>query len=855
MTATQAQQLYVAYFNRPADTLGLAYWTGKPAATASAAFASSAEYANTYAGMSTAARVDAIYTNLFGRSAEPAGLTYWGGLIESGQVTVSNAVTQIAAGAQGTDLVAYNSKVTAATAFTAGLVTTAQIVGYSGTTANNAAKAWMNGITDAATATAATVATVLNASIATVVAAATTTTATASAITLTIGADTGASFTGTSGDNTFDASGFFNAPTATFIQTLGNGDSINGGLGTDTLNVALNTATATTRAAALTSIEVINLTNTVGTNILDLAGATGVTTLNSVNSATQIAQFDNVQSAPTNFGLTNTGVGLTANILNAALAGTTNAATLTLNGVTAGTVTLQTLTAASGYETLNIVSSGSTANVLTAVTDGISTSLATINVSGTQAVNLGATLDATVLTVDASTLTGILTVTQTNAVKTTITGGSANDVIDVSGAFVDLTDTTNADVINGGAGTDVLRLAYAEGAAVTSAAQWANVTSIETVRFDTVAATTAINGAFFTGVTTFEFDGGIGALSHIVASGQEIQYDTADADDNAQSFTITGVATTDSMIIDINGVDIGAGTQTYVGIETLNIATSDTALMDGAHVMTATAATETINISGTGTLTLGNITADAINVTMTAGTLNLGTMQQATVFNGGASVDTITGSVAGDILIGGAGADFLTNTAAGAAASAGDIMTGGADFDTFTLVGVSASTTNYTGSATITDFTVGASATNTDFLRLSANDASYAATGLTVDGTGAGAAGSVGVLALAQNGTAAGVNATTEFVKLTTGVAFDTNLQTTFNAAIGTGSVTGLTDGFYAASFYDTTNSLMVIVAANTATAGAGALDTGDAVTLIGTVSMTAADYAVFNTHNFADFV
>ncbi len=41
MTATQAQQLYVAYFNRPADTLGLAYWTGKPAAQASAAFASS----------------------------------------------------------------------------------------------------------------------------------------------------------------------------------------------------------------------------------------------------------------------------------------------------------------------------------------------------------------------------------------------------------------------------------------------------------------------------------------------------------------------------------------------------------------------------------------------------------------------------------------------------------------------------------------------------------------------------------------------------------------------------------------------------------------------------------------------
>ncbi len=91
MTATQAQQLYVAYFNRPADTLGLAYWMTKDAAAASAAFAASTEYAATYAGMSTAARVDAIYTNLFGRPAEPAGLTYWGGLIESGLISVSNA--------------------------------------------------------------------------------------------------------------------------------------------------------------------------------------------------------------------------------------------------------------------------------------------------------------------------------------------------------------------------------------------------------------------------------------------------------------------------------------------------------------------------------------------------------------------------------------------------------------------------------------------------------------------------------------------------------------------------------------------------------------------------------------------
>ena len=163
------QKLYVAYFNRPADALGLNYWesvvtaAGGSTTAVSAAFAASPEYAATYAGMSTAARVDAIYQNLFGRPAELAGLTYWGLAIDQGKVTVSAAVTAIAAGAQGTDLVAYNNKVTAATAFTTALDTTAEIVAYSGVTANAAAKTWLTGVTTDASLTAATATTALNA--------------------------------------------------------------------------------------------------------------------------------------------------------------------------------------------------------------------------------------------------------------------------------------------------------------------------------------------------------------------------------------------------------------------------------------------------------------------------------------------------------------------------------------------------------------------------------------------------------------------------------------------------------------------------------------------------------------------
>jgi hypothetical protein len=684
--------------------------------------------------------------------------------------------------------------------------------------------------------------------------------------TLTTGADT---VIGSTADDTFDAAGFFNAPTGTILQTLANADSVDGGDGTDTINIALNTATATTRAASLANIEVVNLTNTVGTNILDLANATGVTTLNSLNSATQIAQFNNVQSAPTAFGMTNTAVGLTANILNTALAGTTDTATLTVDGVTGGTVTLQSITAASGYETLNIVSGGSTANVLTAVTDGNGTSLATINVSGTPAINLGTTLDATVLTVNAEDLVGALTVIQTNAVKTTITGGAGADSIDVSGAFVDLTDATNADTINGGDGLDTLILSYAELVAITSAAQFANVTNIETISVDTATATTGINGTFLTGVGTIALGGLLGnGLTHTFSSGQEIQYDLADNGTDTEGYTITGTSTSDVLNIDINGVDIGAGTRTYTGIETVNIATSGTSLIDGAHVMTATAATEAMNISGTGTLTLGNVTADAVTSTMTSGALNLGVMQAATAFTGGASIDTITGSTAADILIGGAGADFLTNTATGAntEVSAGDIMTGGDGFDTFTLVGASASAANYSGSSTITDFTVGTSATNTDLIRFTADDTSYADDGGTASGLADGAAGVddvatgdvIVIQTVAQDATAAAVGgATTNMFKLTTGVAFTTDFQGTFNAAIGTGTVTGLqANSQYLFTLYDTTNAVMVIGVADANGGGTTTiLETADVVTLVGTVSMTAADYALIDTDNYAAFI
>lgn len=174
------QKLYVAYFNRPADTAGLAYWEGVveaakgDTAAVSAAFAADTEYKTAYANMSNADIVNKVYQNLFGRDAEAAGKAYWADLLDKKTITIDAVVTAIATGAQGSDLTAYNNKVKAATAFTAALDTPAEQSGYSGDAANAIAKTFISGVTTDASLASAVAPATLGATVAKSVAAGTT---------------------------------------------------------------------------------------------------------------------------------------------------------------------------------------------------------------------------------------------------------------------------------------------------------------------------------------------------------------------------------------------------------------------------------------------------------------------------------------------------------------------------------------------------------------------------------------------------------------------------------------------------------------------------------------------------------
>lgn len=150
------QQIYLAYFGRPADPAGLDYFAkqymaaGAPVDLADAtraydsnpavrdlvdSFSNSQESQDLYGG-DNAAFVTAIYRNLFSRAPDDAGLAYWTNVLDKKIVTRANAAVTIMAGAQLSDTVTVVNKGTFAQLFTAKLVTADERSRYSGLAAN-----------------------------------------------------------------------------------------------------------------------------------------------------------------------------------------------------------------------------------------------------------------------------------------------------------------------------------------------------------------------------------------------------------------------------------------------------------------------------------------------------------------------------------------------------------------------------------------------------------------------------------------------------------------------------------------------------------------------------------------------
>lgn len=854
------QRLYVAYFNRPADPLGLQYWESKLSSTTvatqtqlaaiAAGFSGSAEYAALYAGQSYTQIVNNLYLNLFGRNAELAGLNAWASKLQAGTETFASIALQLTYSAQGTDATAIANKLAASKAFTAAIDTTAETLGYAGTAAAASARSWLATITDdAASFATATTATAVNTAVSNAVNAV----SIGQTFRLTENID---NITAGVGNDTIDAT--LMTTVAGRLQTWNNSDSINGGTGTDTLVAQLVTGGVT--VGSLSNVEILDV-EAQGMVTVDLNTADGsLTTIKSSNSGANNLTIQNIQSAPSNFAITNSTGNFTATVINSKLAGAADAATLALSNVTAGTVTLQTSSAASGYETLNIQSNGSLANVLTGLTDGNGTSLTTVNFSGSQNLTLPL-LDTSITNANASGMTGrlMLTVAAANTQNMAITGGSADDVINMNGTY------TSADTINGGIGNDRLMLTNTEATAATTAQS--NVSSIEVIGLsDGLSGTVAVNNFNATGLQFGANMAGGGIVNYAAGTNSlDIQHYTGNT---SLTVNIAGSATNDILNMNIGstntGNTFGAVGVIINGAETVNLLSQGGTNNFGAEfTLTDTATTQSLTLTGSQNITFaGAVRSDVINASGMSGTATLtlagGTGTSATTITGTVNADILNGSTTGDIIDGGSGNDTIANAINGTAATAGDVLTGGSGFDTFILRGDAASatlTTALSQAVYIGDFTVGASASTTDILSLSATHTNYSGAGTGFHtGISTVAAGSSIIQNVAQNAVASAMTTGLDLVKLTTGIA-TTGLttQAAFDAAIGSATITGLgvnTEAFV--SMYDTTSSRMLLMVVDAAAGTNTAIESGDVVTLIGSVGMSASDYASFSAVNFA---
>jgi hypothetical protein len=819
-------RLYQTAFNRVPDSAGMTAWVvpySTNAITLQAianGFTQSTEFTTLYpTSMSNAQFVGALYYNILQRTGEDAGIQGWVNALNSGAQTRAQV------------LLGFSES----TEFKANIQSNVDVflTGTANNTATYTGSLFAQGGSGSTTV-----------------------------YTLTPGVDVRV---GTGANDVFDGS-----VNATGQVTWQGYDSLTGGDGNDTL-IAQNIGAVTVNSGGLTGVESLQFYNQTAATAVDITTATGVTTVG-INSPAGAATVQGIGAGIQSVAVSGQGTAgadqQTFTFQNAASSGSADAVTLNLTNVGAtgavDTVVVQPTSGVNGFETINIVTSNVASNII--LNDGTSTSLSKITVSAPVALTL---VDATTttLTYDASASTAAVSMRTNTVGAVAMTGGTGNDTF----RFVSDDGTTGTygttDSVTGGTGTDTLVLTAAQ---ATVTATQSNVTGVERIGILTAAALATTVDVTKFGATDLRFDLLQANAFNMVLGATTATLDMQNFGANiALAITASGSGT-DALNITA-GTTAAANTQTGAltinGYETVNITAIGGAATGGnafGAVTLVPSAGATLNFLGSQNIAVAAITASIIDASGMTGSATFTQSAGAAVssrITGTANADALIGSATADVINGGAGADNISNQAAAATrASAADFLTGGAGQDTFNLYGSNASdaystlinTTSY-----ITDFTYSATATSTDIFAVSDTVANYTAFAAVLAGGiygGAAAAGSTAVQSVAQNAAATAVLAATDLVKLTTGVATaGLTVQQVFNAAIGTATLTtfGANDTGVFITAYDTTNSRMMVMLGSTGNAD-DVLATGDVVQLVGTVAMSAADYASLGSAQFA---
>ena len=645
------QKAYIAFYGRPADQVGLEYWAGQldkangNLASIINAFGTSAEAKALYGSKSNLEAIEAVYVQIFGRSADAEGLKYYGAELAAGRMTLVDIAQRIADGAKGADATIITNKLTAAQAFTDAMDTSAEILAYSGDAAAATVRAWLGGVTaEAASVTTATSA--IAGALTGLVAARATAGNPGQTITLTTGVDTPVG--GSADDSILGTVDSVTATNATFSVA----DVINGGSGSDTLqitaqNITGNTTFTPTQVTNVESVRVINVDPTAGDTVtLNLNSTSGVTKAEA-SSSSQPVTFDNVANAGVLLSaVSNTGA-VAFNVKTSALTGSSDSVNLSLNSNTGG-VTVNTDGA--GFEAATIAVAGTNSGTLI----GAGANIKSVTVTGTGSLVVGGA-DLTAATLfDASAASADLTYDAT-ALNATVKGGSGNDTL-TDGAGNDMiTGGAGNDTITGGTGNDNINAGAGDDRVVLTA-----VTKEDTVvggdGTDTLSIATAIAYSATTATDDSVNIKGFEALTTTAALTQNML--GLSANNTITSFVIGASGTTT-----LQNAAIASVTGSTAGNVTLGLKTNGTA--DSLAITAGDAANSAaraigVNATQYETVTINSVGANGNSVTL--GTTNAGDGVTAATAATATSLTSLTVTGSKNLTVTGSGVDTALAT-------------------------------------------------------------------------------------------------------------------------------------------------------------------------------------------------
>jgi len=632
MSAELIHQMYIAYYQRPADPAGLIYWQDQLNANGggeagwnavAAAFANAAESTSLYGSQTLGQKISAIYLAAFERAASADEVAYW----EASGFNAAQIGFAIVNGAQNDDLATVTKKVDYAEAFVSALDPAGTGVGpfefqY---VDPSLGRSLMDPITKNSDVSAATVSSQVSSTLPTL-----------NTVNLTSGNDVVTPKA--------NAAEEINGALGGTSPSLSRSDQIDGGSAQDTINVAMdgNFLLGFGAGGFMRDVEIVNLAATASSvtpKTFNFTGASGVETIN-VGAANAVVNLNNLSDTGLTVNLSGQTTGtFEIGFATGAISGSGSSMTIGLTDVGA-TDSVSIL--ANGIVDANVVSYGTSnkINLGNAVND-----LESVVVTGTGAIEISDMSD-TVTAFDASGLTGdldlILNVDDMAdlvAATQTIVGGSGNDSIELNGSAIAAFSST---------GIEELKFDGASGEAIVRATGMVGLTTLAFSGGNT-NTTPNISGLGNTNLTVNSINEGASTQTYVISSTGTINVNLNVDDSRVASetkaennFSFRSI-TTDAVSLNVGPYVSASAIYTVQQASSLDISIDSTSTFAGSANASAAS---TVNVSGAGSLSNATISGEKVT------TLSV-VASSADMAFGGSAITTVSVNV---------GDDFTFNT-------------------------------------------------------------------------------------------------------------------------------------------------------------------------------------------------